>query len=139
MLQCRWGKEDGSLHLCLDPGDLNPELERNAYHMRTIDEVCAELNGRQFFTLLDAKSGYWQVKLDEASSMLTTFNTPWGKYRYLHLPFGLKVSSDVFQEQLEAVLKLHSNVTRIADDCLVMGKQKKRITLYCTSCYMQLE
>ena len=49
-------------------------------------------------TLKDATSGYWHVVLDLDSSLLTTFNTPWGKFRWLRLPFGLKIASDVFQE-----------------------------------------
>lgn len=53
--------------------------------------------------------------------MITTFNTPWGKNRFLRLPFGLKVASDVFQERLDAVLKHAKDVTGIAADCLVTG------------------
>ena len=76
------------------------------------------------FTLVDATSGYWQVRLDEESSKLTTFNTPWGKYKYLRLPFGLKVSSDMIQQRLEAVLKHLPCVTGITDNCLVAGKDE---------------
>ena len=53
--------------------------------------------------------------LDYESSILTTFNTPWGKYRRLRLPFGLKISGDVFQERFDRVLREVSNVTGIAD------------------------
>ena len=114
-------KEDGSLRLCLDPGDLNKALKRDPYHMRSIDEVSPELHGAKYFTLLDAKTGFWHIKLDEESSYLTTFNTPWGKYRFLRLPFGLKVSSDVFQQRLDAVTRTITDVTGIADDCLAKG------------------
>jgi hypothetical protein len=115
-------KPDGSIRLCLDPSDINKAIERNQYHMRSIDEISAELHGAKHFTLMDAKSGYWQVKLNEKSSFLTTFNTPWGKYRFLRLPFGLKVSSDVFQERLDSILINSPGVTGIADDCLITGK-----------------
>ena len=114
-------KPDGSLRLCLDPSDVNRCIERNPYHVKSIEEISAELHGSRFFTLIDAKSGYWQVKLNERSSFITTFNTPWGKYRFLRLPFGLKVASDVFQERLNAVLELGKGVTGIADDCLISG------------------
>ena len=49
----------------------------------------------------DATSGYWHVPLDLQSSLLTTFNTPWGQFWWLRLPFGLKIASDVFQERLD--------------------------------------
>lgn len=114
-------KPDGSIRLCLDPSDVNEYIERNQYHMKSIDEISAELHGSKFFTLMDAKSGYWQVKLNKRSSFITTFNTPWGKYRFLRLPFGLKVSSDVFQERLDSILNQAKGITGIADDCLVTG------------------
>ena len=56
------------------------------------------------------------------SSLLITFNTPWGKYRWLRLPFGLKIASDVFQERLDRELRLLEGVHGIADDILTHGK-----------------
>ena len=118
-------KPDGSIRLCLDPKDLNRCLKRNQYYTKTIDEVCAELYGSKYFTLVDAKSGYWMVELDSESSLLTTFNTPWGKYKWLRLPFGLKVSADVFQERLNAVLKEVDGITACVDDILARGTDSK--------------
>ena len=116
-------KSDGSLRLCLDPKDLNSAIERNPYYSRKMDEIQAEIGKAhgKLFTLLDVKSAYWQIKLDEESSLLTTFNTPWGKFRWLRLPFGLKIASDVFQQRLDAVINQIKHVSNIADDCLVYG------------------
>ena len=50
------------------------------------------------------------------------FNTPWGKFRKLRLPFGLKIASDVFQERLDRVLRLVNGVHGIADDILTHGE-----------------
>ena len=91
-------KPNGSLRLCLDPKDLNKAIERNQWYSRTIDDILPELARSKYKTLKDATSGYWHVVLDLASSLLTMFNTPWGKFRWLRLPFGLKIASDVFQE-----------------------------------------
>ena len=118
-------KPDGSIRLCLDPSDVNKSIERNPFHMKSIEEISAELHGSKFFTLMDAKSGYWQVKLSDKSSYITTFNTPWGKYRFLRLPFGLKVASDVFQERLNSILQHATGVTGIADDCLINGSTQE--------------
>ena len=68
---------------------------------------------------IDETSGFWHVLLDFRSSLLTTFNTPWGKYRWLRMPFGLKVSGDVFQERLDGVLRLVSGVLGIADGIVI--------------------
>lgn len=113
---------DGTLRLCLDPKDLNKAIHRNQWYSRTIDDILPELAESSCFTLLDAASGFWHVLLDHESSVLTTFNTPWGKYRWLRLPFGLKISGDVFQERLDRVLRNVPKVTGIADDVLCHGK-----------------
>ena len=83
-------KPDGSIRLCLDPKDLNKSIKRNQYCSKTIDEVSPELHRGKYFTLSDAASGYWMVELDNESSLLTTFNTPWEKYKCLRLPLVLK-------------------------------------------------
>ena len=72
-------KEDGSLRLCLDPKDLNKAIKRNQWYARTLDDILLEL--AQYFTVKDATSGFWHMLLDFRSSLLTTFNTQWGKYR----------------------------------------------------------
>ena len=95
-------KPDGSLRLCLDPKDLNKAIERNHWYSRTIDDILPELANSKYKTLKDATSGYWHILLDLASSLMTTSNTPWGKFRWLCLPFGLKIASDVFQERLDS-------------------------------------
>ena len=90
-------KPNGSLRLCLDPKDLNKVIERNQWYSRTIDDILPELAKCKYKTLKDATSGYWHIVLDLASSLCTTFNNPWGKFRWLRLPFRLKIVSDVFR------------------------------------------
>ena len=114
-------KEDGSLRLYLDPKDLNKAIERNQWYVRTLDDILPELAQSKYFTVKDATSGFWHVPLDLRSSLLTTFNSPWSKYRWLRMPFGLKVSGDVFQERLDRVLRLVSGVLGIADDVVIHG------------------
>ena len=103
-------KSNGSLRLCLDPKDLNKVIERNQWYSRTIDDILPELAKSKYKTLKDVTSGYWHIVLDLASSLLTMFNTPWGKFRWLRLPFRLKIASDVFQERLDRVLRLLEGV-----------------------------
>ena len=83
-----------------------------------IDDILPELAKSKYKTLKDATSDYWHIVLDLASSLLTMFNTPSGKFRWLRLPFGLKIASDVFQERLDRVLRLLEGIHRIADDIL---------------------
>ena len=74
--------------------------------------------------MADATSGYWHVPLDLASSLLTTFSTPYGKFRWLKLPFGLKIASDVFQKRLDRVLALVRNAIGIVDDMIIYGENE---------------
>ena len=61
------------------------------------------------------------MQLDTQSSLLTTTTTPFGRYRWTRLPFGLKVSSEIFQRKLNEALSGFNGVICIADDLLVMG------------------
>ena len=83
--------------------------------------MVKQLNDAIFSSVVDAKKGYWHVPLDDASSYLTTFNTPFGSFRFTRLPFGLVVSQDVFQKYLDSALNVLKGVTGIADDTFVFG------------------
>ncbi|KAI8503761.1 hypothetical protein Bbelb_187320 [Branchiostoma belcheri] len=70
-------KPSEKLRICTDPRDLNVARKRSHYPAPTIEDIVPELKKAKVFSVLDAKSGYWQIALDEESSMLTTFNTKW--------------------------------------------------------------
>ena len=89
--------------------------------MLTIDEILPKLHGKKYFSVVDTKKGYWHVELDEESSMLCMFNTPFGRYKFNRLPFVVRVSQDVFQKKLDAEYEGIPNVTGIADDIIVSG------------------
>ena len=115
-------KKDGTIRLCIDPKPLNKALKRNHYPLLTIDDILPDLPGARCFSVLDAKSGYWHVELDEPSSFATTFGTPWGRYRWLRMPFGLSPAPEEFQRRMNSVLHDLPGVKVIADDILVFGK-----------------
>lgn len=117
--------KSGKLRICLDPVDLNKAINRPHYPMRTLDDVLPDLTGAKYFTKLDARSGYWNVKLAEESSYLTTFNSPFGRYRFLRLPFGLKSSQDEFQKKIDECYEGLSGVVAIVDDILVFGETRE--------------
>ena len=82
-------KPNRKLLFCLDPRDLNKAIKRPHYSMPTLEDALAKMTWAKYFRKLDGKSGYWQIKLSEQSSYLATFNTPFGRYRFLRLPFGI--------------------------------------------------
>jgi len=115
-------KENGDLRLCIDPKELNKVLVRERYTLPTIEDKLHELSQSKFFSKTDVSSGYWHVELDETSSKLTTFQTCHGRYRWLRLPFGLSVSSEIFQRKLNEALYGLKGVTCVADDIIIHAK-----------------
>ena len=73
------------------------------------------------FTTLDAKDGSYQIKLDDDSSKLTTFWTPFGRYRYLRMPFGICSAPEEFESTLHEQLGDLEGVEVLGDDMLVVG------------------
>ena len=115
-------KASGELRVCLDPKHLNNAMKRTYHKIPTLDEISHKLSGSVIFSKLDAKNGYWSIKLDEESSKLCTFQSPAGKYRFLRLAFGLSVSQDIFQSRMDKILgKVGDGVLGIADDIVVYG------------------
>ena len=96
-------KADGEVRICLDPRDLNSAIKREHYQMPTLNEITSQLTGMKYFTVLDATSGYWVVPLSRESSLLTTFQTPFGRFCYLRMPFGISSAQEVFQKRMDRV------------------------------------
>ena len=115
-------KKTGRVRICIDPSDLNRAVLREHFPMNGIDEVATRLSGSKYFTTLDANSGYYQIKLSEESSYLTTFNTPFGRYRYLRMPMGLKCSPEVFQREMVQQFGGIEGVEIVVDDILIHGR-----------------
>lgn len=91
-------KPDGKLRVCLDPKELNAILKPEVYPIPRSEEINSKLAGKKIFTVLDCKDGFYHIKLDEASANLCTFNTVFGCYKFLRLPFGLSIAPQLFQK-----------------------------------------
>ncbi|XP_041379666.1 uncharacterized protein K02A2.6-like [Gigantopelta aegis] len=116
-------KSNGKLRVCLDPKDLNKAINRTFHKTPTLEEITHKFSEARVFSKLDAKHGYWSIVLDSESSYLTTFNSPFGRYRFLRLPFGLKVSQDIFQEKMDMILEQCPGTLGFTDDIVVFGKK----------------
>ena len=118
-------KKSGQLRICLDPHDLNKNVQRPHYPIKSLDDVLPQLNGAKFFTKLDTTSAYWNVILDRKSSFLTTFNTCFGRYSFLRLRMGLKSSMDIFQSKMDECFENLPGVVAIVVDILCYGKTRE--------------
>ena len=114
-------KKPDKIRICLDPTKLNKAIKRSQYPTKTIEEVVAHTSGAKYFSVIDANCGYWQIELDDESSRLCTFNTPWGRYRYTRLPFGIKTAGDIFINEMDKILYGLPGVNVITDDILIYG------------------
>ena len=85
------------LRICLDLPEPNEVIKREHHPTHTVEKVVTTLPNAKVSSVLDVKSGFLQIKLDNESSSLTCFNMPFGRYGWLRLPFRLKCSPEIFQ------------------------------------------
>ena len=112
-------KANGQLRICLDPKDLNRAIRRCHTKAPTLEELTHSFTGAKFFSKMDTKNGYWAVELNEESQLLMTFNSPFGRYCYKRMPFGLVMSQDVYQSRMDRIVEQCPGVIGIADDMVV--------------------
>lgn len=118
-------KKDNSLRLCLDPADLNKCILDDSFLIPTLDELTARLKGVKHFSVLDLKDGFWHVQLDKQSQKLCTFATPFGNYKFLVMPFGIKSGPKVFQKKNYEIFGDIKNIFIYMDDIMVLGQGKE--------------
>ena len=118
-------KSSGKVRLCLDPKDVNKVIMRYHYKTPTMEELSHKLSGAKFFSKLDTKNGYWSVKLDRESQLLTTFNSPFGRYCFQRMPFGQVMSQDVFQQRMDMIIGKCTGALALIDDVIIHGKTKE--------------
>jgi transposase InsO family protein len=101
---------------------LNKALLREHYQLPTQEEITSRLAGAKYFSKLDATSGFWQMPLDEDSSYLTTFNTPFGRYRFTVVPFGVTFAQEVFHRTVHEQFRDLPGCETDIDDILIWGR-----------------
>ena len=114
-------KKNGNLRVCLDPRDLNRAIKREHYKLPTRDEIHAKFKGAKYFSKLDASTGFWQMKLDHESSKLTCFTTPYGRYRFLRLPFGISSAAKIYHKMIYRIFEDIDGTSTLMDDIIVWG------------------
>ena len=97
---------------------------REHFSIPTRDDLIADLAGSKYFTKLDANSAFWQIQLDYESSLLTTFNTLWGRYRFTRMPYGISSASEHYQRQISYMLESINGVKVLHDDILIYASTR---------------
>ncbi|XP_065192543.1 uncharacterized protein K02A2.6-like [Sycon ciliatum] len=114
-------KKNGSVRICVDLKRLNQSVKRSHFTLPTIEDTLGKLSGAKVFSSLDTASGFWQVPLADDSASLTTFMTPFGRFHFNRLPFGITSAPEVFQRRLLEIVGHIPNVVVFMDDILVFG------------------
>ena len=97
-------KANGKLRICLDPKDLNKAIIHENHKAPTLKEIAHILTGVTKFSKVDSNKAFFGMHLTYEASLLTMFNTHLGRYRFLHVPFGLKMSQDIFQMRMDDIM-----------------------------------
>ena len=118
-------KKSGGVRICVDLKPLNKNVLRETHPMPHLDDALAQLSGAKLFSKLDANSGFWQVPLAKSSRPLITFITPFGRYWFNKLPFGISSAPKIFQRKMSATLEGIPGVLCHLDDVLVYGKDSQ--------------
>ena len=119
-------KINGRVRICGDFVQLNRAVQREVYQMPSTEETLAKLAGAKIVTKLDANSGFWQRKLSGSCKLLTTFITPWGRYCFRRLPFGISSAPEHLQKVMSRILDgLPGQVCQV-DYILIFGETQEQ-------------
>ncbi|KAK3749289.1 hypothetical protein QZH41_007555 [Actinostola sp. cb2023] len=111
------------VRICLDPSQtVNKAIIRPVYPIPTLEENIHRFHQAKLFSTFDIKDAFQNIKLTDESSMLTTMHTPWGRYRWTRLPFGISSAPEEFQRRIHDVLCGLDGIVNITDDITVVGR-----------------
>ena len=117
-------KVNGKPQVCLDPKDLNAAIRHDHYKTPAVTEITHELAGSTCFNKLDGTSSYLCIFLNYEPSLLTTFSTPWGRFRFVCLSWVLACTQDIFQQMMDQILTYCDGVIGITYDEVVHGNHE---------------
>ena len=114
-------KPNGEVRVCLDLSNLNKAIIREHHKQMTVEKIAHELARATVYTKANALKAFLQIHLTHKASLLTMFNSHRGCLCFLRMPFGAKMSQDVFQLWMDAILEQCPGVIGIHDNMVIFG------------------
>lgn len=120
-------KKNNEVRICVDMSPVNESVCREKFILPSVEHTLGMLTGAKYFSKLDANMGFWQIPLSKDSALYTTFITPFGRYHFNRLPFGISSASEHFQNRMtsEVTAGLEGVVCHV-DDILIWGDTKEQ-------------
>ncbi|GJZ54613.1 putative nucleotidyltransferase, ribonuclease H [Tanacetum coccineum] len=120
-------EKDGSMRMFIDYRELNKVTVKNVYPLPRIDDLFDQLQGAKWFSKIDIRSGYHQLRVREEDIPKTAFRTRYGHYEFVVMPFGLTNAPEIFMDLMNRVCRpmLDKSIIVFIDDILVYSKSKE--------------
>lgn len=118
-------KPTGDVRICCDFRKLNQSLKREMHQMPTFDELSAKVKCPKFWSRLDCKNSFWQIPIHPDSQEILTFSTPFGRFCYQTLPFGIASAPEVFTRVLQQILEGIENILLYVDDIVITAEDRE--------------
>ena len=119
-------KTNGLPRVCGDFRQVNHQLQQTATSTTPeVEDMFRGLEGSQYFSKIDLSNAFLQIPLHESAYEITTINTPWGLFQHRFLPFGLHVSSSIFQTTIDRILNSLPGARAYQDDIIIHGSSKE--------------
>ncbi|XP_055914083.1 uncharacterized protein K02A2.6-like [Eupeodes corollae] len=122
-------RKKGKIRICLDPTDVNKNIVRRFHPLKSMDEIAAKVQNSKFFTILDCKHGFWQIRVTDRTKGYLTMATPWGRVSFLRVPFGLASAPEIYQKLMTDLLEGCENTEVSMDDVLIHAPDVKALNV----------